>query len=524
MTEKSKYEIDTEKLPFADVKQRALVGHALKNEKFFAKVIRTVKSDWFHDQIVGRVWKNIKHHHETYGLKPTVAEVKECPEFMGMVQAERQKHTGVLDVCVLDSANIDTKVILNELVTWYRARILQIGVPVAADLYNSHKIEEAAAKLKETMKDFQSAGTLEEREEKFGNVKEEFTKTITARENALTIGNAYFDHILDEKCPLPGKGEPGKQYGSLHKGELSVVLAPTSAGKSTLLVTTCISNIKRGKRILYVSHEDPKLSVKMNMRKAFACKDDAELQALFLDPTGMGLQWLNSIDAMLGKGITYLPMNRVGLTVEEVMDTINQFQEREVMEMGKGFDMVIDDYPSRLVLARGGKWEKRQVLEEIYQQFGQLALDIDVHCQTAMQVNREGNKINKRMGNYEKTTRLVTLEDASEAFGPMTAARLVITINRTPFDKQNKQVTFLCCKTKQGESDYAITLDCDYARSLSFKPDSRCFWYRGDVSLAKFAEEILKRHSDGSVVTPQQVEDQRVIQYLNLLERGDGQF
>lgn len=514
MSEDNKNVVKEDRLPFAPAKQRALIGHAIKNDNFFSKCVRTVQSDWFHEPVLGRIWKNIKHHHEKYGLKPSIVEIKECPDFMSMDQGERNKHTGQLDVCVLDSANVETKVLLAELIVWYRARILQIGVPLSANLYNKGDIEGAAAKLNDTMKEFQSAGSLEDLEEKFGDIEGDFGRMIASKQSALTIGNPYFDHILDNECPLPSAMVAGRTYGSLHKGELSVVLAPTSAGKSTLLITTTIANVRRQKRILYVSHEDPKFSVKMNMRKALSGFDSAQMQALFTDPRGIEL--LKNIDARLSQHITYLPMNKVGLSVEEVMDRIAQFQEREVMDTGKGFDLIVDDYPSRLRLDRGGKWEKRQVLEEIYQQFGQLALDLDCHVMTAMQVNREGNKVNKRMGNYEKTTRLVTLEDASEAFGPMTAARLVITINRTPFDKQNKQVTFLCCKTKQGEADFAITLDSDYSRSLSFHDKSRCFWYRGDVSLAKFSEQILSNHG-GEV---QQVDDHRVIQYLNQIEEG----
>lgn len=510
--EREKYSINTEKLPFAKEKQQALLGHALKNENFFSKTIRTIESDWFHDPILGRIWKNIKDHWKTYKAKPSVNEIKECPDFVVMTQNERTKHTGMIDVSIISSSTISVDVLLNEMNVWFRARVLQIGVPQVADLYNRHKVTEAAQKLKEVIKDFNGATSLEDKEEKFGNVEEELKQVAKARENACTIGNRYFDHIIDEKCQIEG----GKNSGSLHRGEMSVVLAPTSAGKTTMLATTIVANIKRGKKILYVTHEDPKISIKMNLRKAMISKTDGELMAMFGSPEG--LQYLKNVDALISQHVTYLPMNKVGLSVEEVMDTMLQFNERHVMEFGKGYDLAVDDYPSRLRLAYGAKWEKRQVLEEIYQQFAQFGLDIDAHMMCAMQVNREGNKVNKRMGNYEKTNRLVTLEDASEAFGPMTAARVVITINRTPFDKQNKQTTFLCCKTKQGEADMAITLDSDYARALAYKENSRCFWYRGDVSLAKFSEEILRNHGQGE---PQQVEDQRVIRYLNLIERGD---
>lgn len=513
--ERNRFSIDTDKLPFFGQKQQALLGHALKNEQFFAKVIRTIEPDWFHEPLLGKIWKNIKSHYEQYKIKPTVNEIKECTEFMAMSQNERTKHTGMIDVAIQSSATISTEVLLTELNVWVRARILQVGVPLVADLYNRHNVKEAAQKLKDVIREFNHAGSLEDLEEKFGNVEEELAIVQKARENALTIGNRYFDHILDEKCPI----DSVKPTGALHKGEMSCVLAPTSAGKTTLLGTVVVSNIKRQKKILYVTHEDPKISIKMGLRKAMIAKTDGELMAMFANPEGLKI--LRAIDAMIAANITYLPMNKVGLSVEEVMDKIQQFQERHIMEFGRGYDMVVDDYPSRLRLDRGARWEKRQVLEEIYQQFGQLALDIDAHVMTAMQVNREGNKVNKRMGNYERTTRLVTMEDASEAFGPMTAARLVITINRTPFDKQNNQTTFLCCKTKQGEADLAITIDSDYARALSFKENSRCFWYRGDVSLAKFSEEIMRNHGSGD---PQQVESQRVIQYLNMLERGEDGF
>lgn len=492
-------------LPFARGKQESLIAHAVRNEFFFSKTIGLIKPEWFHDPVLGRIWKAMINHYGRYKARPTETELKESQDFMAMSQQERSKHQGLLMALLANEHRVGLEILLNELSVWNQARVLQVGVPQVADLYNKGSVDLAAKRLKTLVQEFSEASQFDSKEEKFGNFAEEFKHSILSREGALTIGNKYFDHILDSQC----NPDDPKPQGALHKGEMSVVLAPTSSGKSTLLITSTIANVKRGKKILYISHEDPKLTVKMNFRKAFAGKTYAELKKIYEHP--QGLQVLGAIDDILGKHITYLPLNKVGLTVEEVLELINQYNQRQILETGTGFDMIVDDYPSRLTLARGVRWEKRQIIEEIYQQFAQLALDLDCHVLTAMQVNREGNKINKRVGAYENASRLLSMENSSESFAPMMLARLVMTINRTPFDVEKNLVTFLCAKTKQGAADQAITMECFYDKSLSFTDKSKCFWYRGDVSVSKFAEEIL-RNNNGA---PGRIDDHAVLAYSN---------
>jgi hypothetical protein len=59
------------------------------------------------------------------------------------------------------------------------------------------------------------------------------------------------------------------------------------------------------------------------------------------------------------------------------------------------------------------------------------------------------------------------MEDASEAYGPVMTATNVITLNRPPDFKARGLLTFNFCKSRSGETGWAVCCKSDYGKSIT---------------------------------------------------------
>jgi hypothetical protein len=174
--------------------------------------------------------------------------------------------------------------------------------------------------------------------------------------------------------------------------------------------------------------------------------------------------------------------------VEDVAAAISLEQEQRIAETGKGFDLVIDDYPAKLLSEnmKFSQFQKRNLDEYTYNQFVQLALQYKFHMLVAIQSNRVGARINKGQKGVEE--RLLTMEDANEAFGPMQISTNVITVNRDPWSMANDFLTFHIGKSRGSETGQAIVCKSDYAHAITHSESLGGFWYKGTVPLGALIE------------------------------------
>jgi hypothetical protein len=94
----------------------------------------------------------------------------------------------------------------------------------------------------------------------------------------------------------------------------------------------------------------------------------------------------------------------------------------------------------------------------VYNYFSQIALEHNCHVLTAIQTNREGSKVNRKVGKGAES-RFLTMEDVMESWGPMTTATNVISINRPP-EAQARHVTGFCiCKSRSSEVGVVFLAD-----------------------------------------------------------------
>jgi replicative DNA helicase len=275
---------------------------------------------------------------------------------------------------------------------------------------------------------------------------EEIEKLIT---DALRLGldNDYgYDYIKDFeerfliKCRNPistGWHKIDKiTHGGLGIGELTVVIAPTGAGKSHVLVHLGANAMKQGKNVVHITLE---LADTVVAQRYDACLTGYNLNHLVEKKDDI-LDVIQQIDGQLI--IKEYPTKSV--TVGMIKNHLDKIRQHEMP-----VDMVIVDYGDLLRSAEKNV-EKRHDLESIYEDLRALAQEFKCPVITASQTNRKG--LNEEV---------ITMESVSEAFNKCFVADFIISLSRTIADKNCNIGRIFVAKNRNGPDAmiYSVFMD-----------------------------------------------------------------
>jgi hypothetical protein len=361
---------------------------------------------------------------------------------------------------------------------WLRSRLFYRGVHTAQKDYNSERFEEAYRVMDDTLKKIKEATFLRERESPLCNWRQDFEQHKVEQANGLTFGLKTVDDLL----------LPGNESGSLLPGDTTILLAPTNIGKTTTMITVGGANLSLGKRILLITHEGRPMDIKEKLWKNYL---DVSTKQLFdLPNTDEGVERLEKASRVFDRNLTFIPYNKAGLTVEEVEPLIRRKQEELMAKRGKGYDMLIVDYPAKLSTrqAQNGNINKRNVDELVYGYFIQLALEYGFHSLLAIQTNREGAKVNK---GQRDERRLLVMEDVHESYGVMQEATNVIALNRDAVAKARQRMTLHLDKSRSSETGFAVVARTNFANAITHSNKLGSIWYRGTSTLADQVDDLL---------------------------------
>jgi hypothetical protein len=466
-------------LPFHKKKQEAIAGWCLRDPKFFMQCKNLVEGTWFSDPYVQKVYKAQLDWFKKYDRVPTEHEMRQSSEITLEEPALRVKLQAKVSECLTETEHFYLDALSNELEKWLRARIFYAGANEAQKHYNSERFEEAYRGMDACLKNIKEASFIKEREASFADPIKDIEQSKNEVHNGLTFGLKTVDDLL----------LPGNENGALLPGDTTIMLAPTNIGKTTNMITIGNANLRRGKRILLVTHEGRPMDIKEKVWRNFLGVDTKEYFAL--PDTEEGRTELSRGSAMLNRFLTYVPYNKAGLTVEEVEPLIRRKQEELAAKNGgHGYDLLIVDYPAKLSTkqAQQGSMNKRNIDEIVYGYFIQLALEYNFHSLLAIQTNREGAKVNK---GQRDERRLLVMEDVHESYGVMQEATNVITMNKDAVAKARKRMTYHIDKSRSSETGFAIVAKTDFARATTHSDDLGSIWYRGTSTLADQVDDLL---------------------------------
>lgn len=464
---------------FSPAYQDAIIGHMLQDNYFYLKCTSLLEKEWFSNitnqslfvwvQELSQSKKGVPNSHE---LKALVYQ---------KAGENRGKYETHINLCIAAAKNQSLTSVSSQMTGWIKLVKFQHCIDRAVGKFNSGDFHDAVDWTEKEIVAIRHATFMGDNTVDFNNTKDFLRKTQEEAGDCLTIGHPDFDKLLRAEAAIPDPNMDSLipahwTKGGLVKGNSTMILGASNSGKTTTLVSIIIANITNRKRILYITHEQKWEEIKLKLLKAFCGATDHEFNSINLDnlgdtstPKTVLENRILSAEKFLHSYLTYVPWIKAGdMYVESVISEIKMKQE-ELMSRneGKGFDMVVDDYPGKLRSRTFKSQSEHVMIDYVYDQFVNIAEEYRFHGIWPVQTNRDGYKVN-----MEGTTdnRDVGQADVAGSFGVMMKADNVITLNRKPAEIANNTMRYVIVKSRSAETGTTFATQTDFARSKTISP------------------------------------------------------
>ena len=226
--------------------------------------------------------------------------------------------------------------------------------------------------------------------------------------------------------------------GGIGSKELAVVIAPTGAGKSMVLVHLGAQALKLGKKVVHYTLElaDTVVGIRYD-----SCLSQIDLREI-MDSKDLVKEKIQDIPGKLI--IKEYPTKSA--STKSLKNHLEKLRKQNIMP-----DVVIVDYADLLRPVSHGA-EKRHDLEGIYEELRGMATEFDCAFITASQTNRGG-----------LNAEVITMESISEAFNKCFVADFIFSLSRTPQDKQANSGRIFIAKNRNGPDGLVFPAAVDWS-------------------------------------------------------------
>lgn len=443
------------KFTFSEEFQEAILGHCLIDQRFFLKCKSKLKGSWFTKNImIGNLFDQlVKVYTENDRFIQSIEEFKSDIFFIDQSNSDREKYFQLIDACKYQSKAFNLANIEKQLTGFLRLSLFKESVEGAARRYKSEGFSEAYAWTKEHINRIQKA-TFEDEEFvlSFNNPDEWIANHEIRKGQAISTGNELLDQALG---------------GGLFKKETCAFMAPVNVGKTISMITLARHAIRNGNKVLFIIHEGFPEEIRVRILASVLAVKTETVYKWNNDPVMKNV--IRDASRSIEKFLKFVPYIKTGgMFVENVIDKIKELHEAEILATGKGFDLIIDDYPKKLKSRlRSGSKEGLYRVEaaEIYDSFNHLSTELDVHCFVAIQTNRQGLKQNN--GSVESSN-LLGMEEIDESFGIAQNIANIVSLNRSHSDKKLNILQLNVIKSRNSPTNIAIHTRTDFSCCLSF--------------------------------------------------------
>ena len=256
--------------------------------------------------------------------------------------------------------------------------------------------------------------------------------------------------------------------GGLGNGELGVVIAPTGAGKSMVLVHLGAQALLQGKTVVHYTLELQDTSIGIRYDSCI---------------TGVSLSDMHSFKEMIYEKVQEVPGKLIikeyptkSASTQTLKNHIEKLKQRDIK-----VDMILVDYGDLLKPVTVTR-EKRHDLESIYEELRAIAQENKCPVWTASQTNRSG-----------LNAEVVTLESISEAYSKCFVADFICSVSRTIDDKNNNTGRMFVAKNRFGPDGLVYPAKMDLSRvKIDILPSTGETIGEIQVNAAKQQSERLK--------------------------------
>ena len=428
--------------------------HIILDDRPFADQIFEVLEENFLELTYLRVFvKKIREYKGKYGTHPT-----------------RDVMKSILRTGISHEQDSVQKMLRN-----YYARIL------------SHDVESSeAGYIKDTALDFCKKQKLQEAMVKSVPLisTSSFDEVAKIINDALKLGNSNdigYDYMADfdirfqlkSRNPVTTGWETldGITKGGLGKGELGVVIAPTGAGKSMVLVHLGAKALMEGKNVVHYTLE---LANTVVGKRYDSCITGYHLTGI----EAFKEQIYETVRDLEGKLIIKEYPTR-SASISTIKNHIEKMKQADFVP-----DMIIVDYADLIKPTGSSKEEKRHQLETIYEELRGISQEVGCPIWTASQTNRSA-----------LNAEVITMESISEAYNKCFVADFIFSVSRTITDKETNSGRIFIAKNRNGPDGMIYPIFMNTANvSIKVLPKVLTAEEMDDVTknAAKRQKEIIK--------------------------------
>jgi len=318
-------------------------------------------------------------------------------------------------------------------------------------IYKSDMEVEGEEYIKDTSLDFCKKQVLKEAMLKsVGLLKNSSFDEISSTINeALKLGcdnNFGYDYLKDfeQRFEIKARNAVSTGWsridalakGGLGKGELGVVIAPTGAGKSMVLVHLGAQAIKAGKNVVHYTLE---LADTVVASRYDSCITGVPLKDLFTFKE----QIYETVQDLEG-GLIVKEYPTKSASTRTLENHLEKLRQRDFK-----VDMILVDYGD-LLKPNIVRKEKRMELESTYEELRAIAQKNNCPVWTASQTNRSG-----------LNAEVITMESISEAFNKCFVADFIFSVSRTIEHKSENGGRMFIAKNRFGPDGLVYPLNMD---------------------------------------------------------------
>ncbi len=226
--------------------------------------------------------------------------------------------------------------------------------------------------------------------------------------------------------------------GGIGAKELAVVIAPTGAGKSMVLVHLGAQALKLGKKVVHYTLElaDTVVGIRYD-----SCLAKIDLRDI-MDSKDIVKEKIQDVSGKLI--IKEYPTKSA--STKSIKNHLEKLKKQNILP-----DVVIVDYAD-LLRPVSTTAEKRHDLEGIYEELRGMATEFECAFITASQTNRGG-----------LNAEVITMESISEAFNKCFVADFIFSLSRTPQDKQANTGRVFIAKNRNGPDGLVFPAAVDWS-------------------------------------------------------------
>lgn len=469
--------------------QRAIVGFLFTDTLMYYRCKDYIQPEWFTNpntaEICKRLFEFVKYTNKLPGKPENLYNtiiVKAYPNDQQRLSKFRAEAIN----CVDATKTVD-KAHLTEMMTmWMKVSMFQNTISKSVKTFNQHQYTQAIKEMKEGIDSLNNASFMEDGRVDFSDgATGFFLKNNQEAKMCASIGHPEFDYILntndvfertDNTETIHQFSSTGKRSieqlnqqikGGLRRGDSTIIIGPPNAGKTTTLCSVVATNVLMGKKVLFITHEMAWEDVKTKIYASISGYNLAELSSMHLKGKEHIKEAVALMETYLQENLVYIPWVKIGhMSAEKVISLIREKQEElKATNNGKGFDLVIDDYPGKLrsddfANKKADIWDERRY---VYSLFMICAQEERFHGIWPIQSNREGFRINRGDGK-----RVLDMSDVAESFGVMMDADNVITINRSPNDEKENLIRYHIAKCRGGTKGHIFQSSTNMSISRTF--------------------------------------------------------